>query len=169
MTATSTTSTASTAASGNPAAQTAPAAPSRLGRDAERTYRVLFENAGTPMALVDTAGRFLRTNPLLRALLGVPGEKLDGRSFLKVVHPADREAILGIVRRGARRGQDLFQLERRFLRADGTHFWGLVTVSVARDEAGAPELFLAQVLDITDRRRREILQEGRNEVLEVVF
>ncbi len=159
MTATSTTSTTSPAA---------PAAPSRLEGDAERTYRVLFENAGTPMALVDTAGRFLRTNPLLRALLGVPGEKLDGRSFLNVVHPADREAILGIVRRGARRGQDLFQLEKRFLRADGTHFWGLVTVSVSRDDAGAPEFFLPQVLDITDRKRREILQEGRNEVLEVV-
>lgn len=48
-----------------------------------------------------------------------------------------------------------FQLEKRLIHKDGHIIWGLLSVSLVRDEDGDPLYFVSQVQDISERKRAE--------------
>jgi light-regulated signal transduction histidine kinase (bacteriophytochrome) len=47
------------------------------------------------------------------------------------------------------------QLERRYIHKDGHVVWGVLAVSLVRNEDGAPRYFVAQVTDVTARKEAE--------------
>ncbi|MFL5605123.1 MAG: PAS domain S-box protein, partial [Gemmatimonadaceae bacterium] len=47
------------------------------------------------------------------------------------------------------------QLEQRYIHKDGHVVWGVLAVSLVRDEHGVPRYFVAQVTDITARKEAE--------------
>ena len=58
--------------------------------------------------------------------------------------------------REAAQGEDSFErIEVEFQRADGTHFIGLMSGSVVRDEDGEVQYYDGAITDITDRKKRE--------------
>jgi PAS domain S-box-containing protein len=75
------------------------------------------------------------------------------RSYTSVIHPDDREQVDRGVQQGVRLGQ-VFSLEYRIMRADGTLAWVLERGQQIRDSNG--RLWLDGVIfDITDRREAE--------------
>ena len=59
-------------------------------RDTERRFRTLFEQAPTPLARLDAAGRVLEANRSLGALVQRPDGALVGLPLDGVIHPEDR-------------------------------------------------------------------------------
>jgi hypothetical protein len=61
-----------------------------------------------------------------------------------------------------------FQMEKRYIRKDGSVVWARPTVNVVRDEFGRPLRNIAVVLDMTEREEkehllmREINHRGKN-------
>ena len=49
-------------------------------------------------------------------------------------------------------------LEKRYVRKDGQTVWILLSVSRSHNEMGKPFLFVAQVQDISERKRAEELR-----------
>ena len=47
-----------------------------------------------------------------------------------------------------------YEIEKRYLRTDGSIVWASVSVSLVRDRDGAPQHFIAQIQDISERKRR---------------
>jgi len=75
------------------------------------------------------------------------------RSYTSVIHPDDREQVDQGVQQGVRQGQ-VFALEYRIIRADGTQAWVLERGQQIRDSNG--RIWLDGVIfDITDRREAE--------------
>src|SRR5262249_19211535 len=64
-------------------------------RRSEAEFRVVFENAAIGMALVDVAGRLVRSNPALQQFLRRPPEELRALTLDDVIDPADRAAESG--------------------------------------------------------------------------
>lgn len=122
-------------------------------------FRHAFEQAPIGKALVSPEGRILYVNPLLGDLLGHSAEELLGRSYDAMSHPDDRE--IGVVHAIAllEGKADTYEIEKRYVHADGRVIWVAIAVALVRARDGTPRYFIAQVQDVTEQREaREALQ-----------
>jgi two-component system sensor histidine kinase/response regulator len=124
-------------------------------RESEERFRGTFENAAVGIVHSDQEGRWLRINRKLCDILGYTPEELLGRAFAELTHPADLPAnleLFGSLMQGALSD---YSHENRYIRKDGSLFWGEVTASLERDAEGRPAYCIAIVQDISERRRLE--------------
>ncbi len=128
-----------------------------------------IELAAIGIAHVDAAGRFLHANRCLCELLGYRREELLGMTIKQVSHPQDKN-VTDEVRARLRAGLiDSFQLEKRYLRKDGTAVWVGLTISVARGPSGEPLHDIAVVQDISARKQaEEELRESNERFLSLI-
>lgn len=130
-------------------------------RDSEARFRATFENAAVGIAHISPEGRWLHVNAVLCSITGYTREELRTRTFGDITHPADIEKDLKLAGRLLDGEIDNYQMEKRYIRKDGNIVWALLTVSLVRDDGGAPAYFISVVDDITDRKRtEEALQEN---------
>jgi len=124
-----------------------------LRRIADEEFRSAFEHAPIGMALVDLHGGCLHVNPALCATLGYSVEELFGRALHDITHPDDLDADVELLGELLGGRVPSYQVEKRYLRGDGATIWAQLWVSLARDEHGNARSLVAQVQDITDRKR----------------
>jgi diguanylate cyclase (GGDEF)-like protein/PAS domain S-box-containing protein len=124
-------------------------------REAEQRFRVAFENAPIGNALVAPDGQFLRVNPSLAEIVGYPPDVLLTKTFQDITHPDDLDADLEQVRQLLTGDVRTYSIEKRYLHADGRVVWVNLSVALVRDDDNVPLYFIAQVQDITARRRTE--------------
>jgi PAS domain S-box-containing protein len=123
--------------------------------EAHARFAGAFEAASTGMALVAPDGRLLAVNPALCELLARDADALLASTFQELTHPDDLAADVKQVRRALAGEVDSYQQSKRYLLPGGGIVWGLLTVTIVRDAKGAPQHFVAQVQDITDRKTSE--------------
>jgi diguanylate cyclase (GGDEF)-like protein/PAS domain S-box-containing protein len=121
----------------------------------DRSVGLAFDAAGVGMALTDLEGRFLRVNEGFTDLLGYDSETLTGGMKLAdISHPddesPDREDRKAAIQAG---DCDSYQVEKRYLHADGGIVWAVATVSVIRGDHGEPIHLLGLVQETTESKR----------------
>ena len=121
--------------------------------ESEERFRAAFDNAGSGMALVTRDGRNLRVNRALTTILGYSEAELLAITWKDVIHPDDLDASLLNWEQFDRHHALSIRSEKRYFHRDGHAVWVQVTISMVRDRAGNPLYFLAQVEDISERRR----------------
>jgi diguanylate cyclase (GGDEF)-like protein/PAS domain S-box-containing protein len=137
----------------------------------ETLFRLAFDNAGTPMAMLSVQeqdrGRYLRVNDALATMLGYPADRLLQMRVADVTAPeelpGDQEVMSQVVA-----GEVRFErAQKRFLRADGGEVWAAVTSSVVRDHSGDPLYMISQYVDITATRldAQRLRAEARTDAL----
>ncbi len=87
--------------------------------------------------------------------------------FFNHVHPEDRPALVE-ARQQALVGAGRLDVEHRVVRPDGSIRWVHELGELERDADGTPRRLTGSVLDITDRKRLDALQQWQTEVLEAV-
>ena len=135
-------------------------------QESEERQRLLFEEAGIGMAVCHLDGRIERANAALCEFLGYSPAEVVTLRYRDVTHPDDlaldrrqsERLLAGEIRR--------FTSERRYVRRDGQVVWGSLTVALLRDASGAPVRRIAQVQDITERRRTELALASARDALE---
>ena len=127
----------------------------RALEEAESRFANAFEEAPIGMALVGLDGSFMRVNRALPEIVGHDPEDLLALTFQDITHPDDLEADLELVRQVIAGERRSYQMEKRYLRADGEQAWVLLSVSLVRGENDEPLYFVSQIEDITERRRSE--------------
>jgi diguanylate cyclase (GGDEF)-like protein/PAS domain S-box-containing protein len=121
----------------------------------EATFRSVFENAAVGMTLTDAEGRLVRCNPALARMLGCTVDELAGRSFAEFTHAADLEPNRRLYADLVAGRIAHFQLEKRYLRKDGSVIWVDLTVSMPPLEPGREHLSIGMMEDITARKHAE--------------
>lgn len=124
-------------------------------RDSEENFRRAFDDASTGMAIVSLDGYFLRVNPRLSIITGYSPEELLTKNFHSITYPDDwnldlkhwKEILLGT--------HPTCEYEKRYVHKDGRIVWILLTGSGVRDEHGNLMYYVAQMQDITERKRVE--------------
>lgn len=135
-------------------------------REARDTFRLAFHASpmGIVMAALDDFA-WLEVNPAFCRMLGYDEAELRRLTFLDLTHPADREVTAADARRVRTHEVDTLRVERRYLRKDRSTMWVDVTVSLLRDAGGEPRCFLAQILDISERKlAEEALRESERQL-----
>jgi PAS domain S-box-containing protein len=126
-------------------------------RESEERFRLAFESAPIGIALVAVPeGRWLRVNGALCALLGYEPGELVGVSFRELTHPDDLGADLARAEAMLRGELGPYEVEKRYLRKDGTVMWAQVNASLVFGANGEPIYSIAQIQDITARKGAEL-------------
>lgn len=121
---------------------------------AEARWRRAFFQSPIGAAVVSLDYRFLDVNDSFCKIVGYDRAELLSLSFPEITHPDDLEKDLALTRRVASGELEHYELEKRYVRKDGSSVWALLSVRLLRDN-GAPVCFLPMVQDITQRRRVE--------------
>ncbi len=124
-------------------------------QESEERFQGAFDGAAIGMAMVAPNGRWLRVNDALTRLLGFSREELLDLTFQDLTHPDDLERDLEAVRDVLAGRLTWYHMEKRYIRKDGTHLWGLLAVSLVRSNDGEPAYFVSQISDITAAKRAE--------------
>ena len=117
--------------------------------------KIAFDLSPIGKALVTPDGRSLRGNKELCRMLGYSQEELLMKTFKEITHPDDLEADLVNMKLMLAGEIDAYEIEKRYFHKDGNIVWAQLNVSLARDSAGQPLFFIAQVQDITKRKQAE--------------
>ncbi|HST89483.1 MAG TPA: PAS domain S-box protein [Ktedonobacterales bacterium] len=129
-------------------------------------YRVLFERAAVPMALVSLEGQLLNANPRFRELLGYLAAEPLPQTMREITHPddlAEQEAALARLAAGK---DATLTLEHRYVRGGGAARRAKTMFSLLRDDAGAPAAIGVMVEPVVAPvagrrgREREMREEG---------
>lgn len=99
-------------------------------------------------------------SPTMREIYGVPsGEPASLDGYIQLIHPHDRDAIVGAIRRAhAPSGDGLYTVEHRLLRRDGTVRWVSLQSRTLFEGDGptrTPVRTMGAMMDITERKRAE--------------
>ncbi|MCX4096952.1 sensor domain-containing diguanylate cyclase [Nocardia sp. alder85J] len=119
----------------------------------EARFAAVFAGASIGIGTIDAdTGRVLDVNAAFAEMLGVPQERIPGRTVLEVlgadnIGPAyDRFRLLLL-------GQvDRFRIETRTTRPDGSHTDIDLSMSVVRDADGRVRFLIGVAVDITERK-----------------
>jgi diguanylate cyclase (GGDEF)-like protein/PAS domain S-box-containing protein len=122
-------------------------------REARERFAGAFDHAAIGMALVAPDGRWLQVNESLCGILGYSREELLGRTFQDITHPDDLDADLELVKSTLAGEREGYEMQKRYIHADGHAVWVQLNVSLVRNGGGGPLYFISQVQDITDRKR----------------
>lgn len=125
-----------------------------------------FRHAPIGMALVGTDGRWLRVNAAITQMLGYSEEALLDMDFQSVTHPEDLDADMDLVRSVLAGERDSYRMEKRYFHRDGRTVWGLLSVSLVRDEQSKPKNFVSQIQDITEQKRAQQELDRKNRELQ---
>lgn len=129
-------------------------------REREELFSAAFEHAPIGMALVSPEGRWLRVNRALCDLVGYTDAELLARTFQDITHPDDLHADLQSMKQLLDGETSSYQMEKRYVHASGKHVNVLLSVSLVRDSRGAPRYMIAQIQDITERKRASAALEA---------
>ncbi len=128
-------------------------------------FKSSFDNASIGKAIVGLDGRWLRVNPALCKLLGYTEEELLKTDFQTITHPDDLNEDLSkrdFLKTG---NSQVYQMNKRYIHANGTIIWALLNVSLVRDAEGRPDHFISQIVDMTEQRQ---LSEMKSEFVSTV-
>jgi diguanylate cyclase (GGDEF)-like protein/PAS domain S-box-containing protein len=118
-------------------------------------FEEVFERAPIGTALLDNDGRWLLVNRALCDITGYTADELVGKRFDGIVHPADAHNDVEQRRRLLAGEIPAFQVEKRYFDAAGEIVSAILSVSLVRDRGGAPLHYIAQLQDISERKRLE--------------
>jgi PAS domain S-box-containing protein len=123
--------------------------------DSEGRFHAFFETAAVGASEIDLHGRFVQVNQRFCQITGYSREELSGMTVADVTHPEDRardwEQIMAFVRGRL----PIYDVEKRYLRKDGSVIWVHVTSAMIRGAEGNLLRSAGIVQDVTERRRVE--------------
>jgi diguanylate cyclase (GGDEF)-like protein/PAS domain S-box-containing protein len=126
-----------------------------LVEDLVSFFDAAFDHAPIGMAILGANGRYVRVNDALCAMLGRRREELIGERDNAITHPDDRDRDVQLAWRILRGELDSAQLEKRFVKPDGSLTWVIANVTYLRDDAGNGIAWVGQFQDVTSRRAAE--------------
>jgi diguanylate cyclase (GGDEF)-like protein/PAS domain S-box-containing protein len=129
------------------------AAAERALRSSEARLRALFDGAAIGIGVSTMDGRILQVNQAFADLMGYTPEEMCGLLVPELTHPDDPPDMWKMYAALIGGELDHVRMEKAYYRKDQVVVWTDLTVSLIRDEHGAPEFTIAMVQDITDRRR----------------
>lgn len=134
-------------------------------RESEARLRATVEQATAGVARCDTSGRIVFANRTLCKMLGYTESELIGKSVADVTYRDDLKETMRLFQRMIQLGKP-FEVEKRYVRKDGSVLWADVSASAVREPNGKAQSTVAVIVDITARKKAEAVLKRSNEALE---
>ena len=115
----------------------------------------IFNLANSGIILADIEGNFLEFNNWWLKMTGYSHEEFSKIKNFGVTHPDDLEKSKMWLKKIIDGEIDKYQVEKRYIRKDGTFFWGESSVSAIKDKDNKIASTIGVVTDITERKLAE--------------
>ena len=138
-------------------------------RVSEAQFRGAFQSAAHGIALVSLTGQFLQVNQAYCDIVGYSVEEMLALDFQTITHPDDLDIDLEYAQQLLAGEIDKYHLEKRYFHKSGRLVWVLLSGALTRDKEGEPVHFVAQVIDMTQRKEMEVSLEEKHEELNNFF
>ncbi|HVG27702.1 MAG TPA: PAS domain S-box protein [Acidobacteriaceae bacterium] len=126
-----------------------------------------FAHTSVGLAIADREGHFVEANSAFLDIVGRTFQELQGETVRSITHPddwAETARETGLLYAGE--APDI-QMEKRYVRPDGTTVWVRNSLSPLRDESGEPVYTIAISENIDSRKRAEQATAEARETLEL--
>jgi len=131
-------------------------------RESREEFTSAFQDASIGMALVETNGQWRQVNRALCDIVGYTEQEMLATNFQAITHPDDLETDLGYAKQLLAGEIPTYHMEKRYIHKRGDIVWIQLDVSLVHDSEGRPVYFIAQIQNVTDRKRVEAeLRESR--------
>ena len=115
-----------------------------------------MEHSPIGTALVGLDGGWLWVNSAICDTLGYSRDELRAVTFQDITHPDDLDADIGHVGRLLRGDVSAYQMDKRYVRKDGSTVWCSLAVTLVRGADGKADYFISTVQDISERKALEL-------------
>ncbi len=136
-------------------------------RESEDRYRASFDQAAVGILHTSLDGKILKCNECFAKIVGYLPEELEGSSFQAITPPEDRNGGKLTAVRLLSGEVSTANLEKRYVRKDGSLTWVMLTISIQHDAQGQPLFFLTLVQNINARKQAEKQLAAAEEALRV--
>jgi PAS domain S-box-containing protein len=134
-------------------------------RESEEKLLAIISAANVGITVTDRTGKFLIFSDWWSKNLGYNVEELGNLTNIELTHPDDRETSEQWLQKIFNKETDNYRIEKRFIRKDGSIFWGDLAVSALKDENNNVINLIGMVTDITERINAEAEIKLQNEQL----
>ena len=125
-------------------------------RQSEERFRTMFTQAPIGMSLIDSlTGQIYEANAKFAQTAGRTTEEMRSLDWMSITHPDDVQADLNNMAKMNAGEIAGFQMEKRYVRPDGTVAWINLTVAPIKVKEHAGPRHLAMIEDITERKAIE--------------
>jgi len=132
-----------------------------------RLFYDAFRASPIGIAVEDMEGQPIFVNPALCSMLGFSEQEMCTKHCVNFSPPEDAQKDWALFEQLRTRSIDHYQIEKRFLRRDGSLMWGRLSISFLGDRPSP--LVVAMVEDITERKRAEETLRESEEKFRSVF
>lgn len=137
-------------------------------RQKQAQLETVFGQAMVGILQFSLTGELLMVNQRFCQILDRSVEQIRQCSLADYTHPDDRAANAAIFEHSATSGEP-FQVEKRYVRPDGTFVWCETNVSFVRDEDGNVESCIVVAQDISARKAAEEALSSQSALLQNVI
>lgn len=138
-------------------------------RASEARFRSMFEGAAIGMALINKQGYGVENNAAFQQMLGYTAEELRAGSTVMITHPDDLYIDGDLYKQLQRGKRTSYQVEKRYIRKDGSIFWGRRSISLIRSGVDEHEYALVMVENIDEQKRVAEQLREREEQYRSIF
>ena len=124
-------------------------------RISEEKFKGAFEYSSVGIGLVDKNGFWFDSNKKLCSILGYSKTELQSLTFADLTHPDDLNRDIAYHKKLDENKKSFFQMEKRYIHKSNKVIWASLLASTVKDNEGNVLYYLAQIIDITDRKRIE--------------
>src|SRR5262245_29942368 len=124
-------------------------------RESQQRLQATYYCAPVGIAGTSTEGTFVKVNEELCRTLGYNQDELLQRSIEDVTHAEDCSLDIDLYRQLLAGEIPSYQIEKRFVRKDGSVVWTEIRRSAVRDAEGAPLYTIGAMRDSTERKRAQ--------------
>lgn len=118
--------------------------------ESEERFRAIFEESGTPVAVVDLDGLIVEVNAAFQQVFDIAPRTATGESFVDLAVPEERAELLRTMKR-LDRGESIRTVgEHRFTAPDGTIIWTRAKMRVVRGPEGRPDHLVVLFEDVSE-------------------
>lgn len=135
----------------------------------QQDFKGYFNIGAAGICVTSLDKGWVEVNDHLCQMLGYSREELHDLSWADLTFPDDLDADLELFEETMADKRDTYQLDKRFIRKDGTLVYTTLCVSCRRNPDRSVQYFLAVLIDITERKLAEQDMQESEEKFSRVF
>ena len=124
-------------------------------RESEEKLKLIIKNSPLGICIVDMEGNITLTNPAFEKMLGYTKDEMEKLSFFDITHPDYHTENRSKFQNMTTGNKDGFEIEKKYIKKDGTIIDVLVHAGVIHDAKGEAKFGLALIEDITEKKKTQ--------------